>query len=660
MPTVRLAAFGGMQPRTSPRLLPDNGAISAENCKIQSGVLVPLYQPRHVYAPSKPMPPKAIYRARNGESAGWLTWPIDVDVVRVPLSADVESRYCWTGDGEPRMAEHTEAISGGDDDYPRVFFALGIPTPQAKPAVAVTGGTGTTITRFYGVTFFSEKGEESSISPISDSVSGKIDGTWTISNLAPFPLNSGTGTATHTGGVTTFTNGSSIPHWLRKDDPVVIAGKTVIVKEVVSPTVFKVEGDFSAATAWARVANWNITGMKRRLYRTAGTSGSWQLVSDDVGTSFIDELTDAQILGDELISEGWEPPPAGLRGLCVHASGALAGFVGNLLCLSEPLQPHAWPEAYRFSTDYPIVGITPFGSAIGVATEGNPYVADGVEPAAMSMPKYDGNAPCVSKRSVVSVGDGMLYASNHGLIYLSAAGVAPKPFTETWYTRDEWYPLNPSSMFCEFANGIVYCAYLTTRGESGILVFDTGVHLNVSLTVSDIYADQATGTVYLGMADGIYLYDPAEQSYPMQQSWRSKEFIFPTPCNLGAAKIDFTLAIDPATLLQLIAERETLTIKNQALLAAGGFFGAMNFAGYNKRGVNSSEAYFVPPIPPSNDVQFVLRVGKEVVFQKVVKNSKAFRLPAGIKYDHCSVEVSGQGAIDEIRLAETMDALRIA
>lgn len=656
MAAIRMTAFGGMQPRTSPRLLPDLGAQHAENVKMQSGDLVPLNQMRIVYTPSKPLPPKTIYRARNGQSAGWLTWPVDVDVVRAPLPADVESRYYWTGDGEPRMAEHTEAISGGSDDYPHAFFAQGVPRPQDKPAVAPSGGTGTTVTRFYAVTFFSEKAEESGLSPISDSTTGKVDGTWALTNLAAFPVNSGTGTASHSGGVTTFTNTGA--HWLRKGDPVTLLGNQVKVSEVVSPTVYKVLGNYSAATGWARVANWNTTGMKRRLYRTTGTLGSWQMVHDDVGTNYNDTLTDSQILGDELISEDWDPPPAELRIIGVHASGALVGFVGNRLMFSEPLQPHAFPAKYSLSTDYPIVGGAVFGSSIAVGTEGNPVVFDGVEPGSITPNKIEGLYPCVSKRSCVSVSDGMIYASNHGLIYVGAAGV--RVYTEAFYTRDEWLPLNPSSMICEYTNGRLYCSYETAIGESELLVFEPGLLTLAAVRASDLYADQSTGALYIGTDEGVFLFDPEEQSYPMPASWRSREIVFPQPVNLGAAKIDFKVAIDPAVLTQLIAEREALTAQNAAMLAAGGFFGAMNFAGYNERGVNSSEAYYVPPIPPSNDVLFVLRIGDKVVFSRVVSDSKAFRLPSGIKYDHCSIEVSGQGVINEVRIAETMSGLKVA
>lgn len=655
MPTPLIfRAFSGMLPKISSRLLPDNAARQAQNVKLQSGELRPINGPRLAYLPDKTMPPLTIFRARNGAIAyGWFSWPFDVDVVRAPLSVEVESRFYWTGDGEPRFARYSDAVSGGGDNYPYAYFALGIPTPTAKPGVAPSGGTGSNVTRFYCYTFFSRFGEESAPSPLSDETVGKIDATWAISGMTAFPTNGNSGTAAFSAGYTTFTNSASAPTWLRVGDQIVISSQVVTVTEVPAAHQFKVLGDYSAALSWTRKAPWNVTGMKRRLYRTTGTTGAFQLVHDDVGTTYNDTLTDAQIMGDELISADWELPPVGLKGLSVHSSGALVAFVGNQLYASEPFQPHAWQRVT--STDYPIVGLAVFGSEVAVATEGNPYIVSGVEPASMTPDKIDGMYPCVSKRSVVSVGEGAIYASNHGLIYVGQGGV--KVFTDSFYTRDEWSPLNPPSMVSEYTNGRLYIAYRTTLGESGILFFDGALHFSYGLDVDELYADQTTGDLYIGDAEGISLFD-SPISYPLVSNWRSKDVVLSTPCNLGAAKIDFKVAIDPATLAALIEQREQAISNNEALLATGGFFGAMNFAAYNELGVNDSIAYYVPPIPPSNEIQFVLRNGDDVIFQKVVRDTKAFRLPAGVKYDSVSVEVSGQGTVYEIRLAETMQGLK--
>ena len=222
MPTPLIfRAFGGMLPKISRRLLPDQASAATQNFKVQSGELRPMCGSYVIYEPGKPMPPLAIYRARHQGAAGWFSWPYDVDVVRAPLSSEAESRFCWTGDGEPRFARFSDAVAGNDDDYPKNFFALGIPAPTTKPTVTPSGGSGSNVTRFYCYTFFSQFGEESGISPISDETINKIDATWAVSGMDAFPANSGTGTAAFASGQTTFTNAASAPTWLRVGDQVV-------------------------------------------------------------------------------------------------------------------------------------------------------------------------------------------------------------------------------------------------------------------------------------------------------------------------------------------------------------------------------------------------------------------------------------------------------
>jgi hypothetical protein len=137
---IRITPFAGMQPKIGARLLPNEAAQSAMNVKLQSGELRPLRNPSHIYTPVSPKtnPAMSIFKARNGvSSSAWFSWPDDVDCVRVPLSIDVESLFCWTGDGIPKMATYTKAVSGGADNYPLAAneIALGIPAPQTAPTV---------------------------------------------------------------------------------------------------------------------------------------------------------------------------------------------------------------------------------------------------------------------------------------------------------------------------------------------------------------------------------------------------------------------------------------------------------------------------------------------------------------------------------------------
>lgn len=653
---LRLTTFQGLRPRTNPRLIGDSAAQVASNCNLQNGVLSPVKRPANVYVPSKPLPVVSMFKAVDGGSSAWMTWPYDVDAVKMPMPAGVAARFAWTGDGEPRWGKYANITNGGGNDYPSQYYALGIPNPTAKPTATPSGGTTNTVTRFYCYTFFSQDGEESGPSPASDAASGYTDATWAIANMQAFPANSGTGTAAHSAGVTTFTNAASAATWLRAGDEVVIDGDTLVVSETPAADSFKVPGDYSAATSWARKAPWNTTNMKRRLYRTAGTAAAYQLVHDDVGTSYNDNLSDSAIMGDELISDGWKPPPAGLKGLIVTASGSLAGFMNGEIRLSEPYQGHAWPDAYIYRTAPDIVAIAPMGSAIGVGTEGVPYVLIGSDPAAMASVPANSPYPCLSKRSMVSDGGGVIYSSAAGLIRLDQSA-QPTVFSEPWFDPKAWDKKVPSSIVCAVAPGRLYAAY-QADGRRGVMVFDMAIGELVENSVEavDIYVDEATAEAYISDTDGISAMLGGE--YTAQLVWRSKEFVLPKPENYGAAKVRFSAAIDEELADSIIAEIAAAIAFNETILATGDLGGQFNYSGYNTRRWNGSMMRVVPELPPSNTVTFTLFADGAERYTKVLTSDAPFRLPSGYLAGRVSVQVSSACEITGIEMAGNMIELQ--
>jgi hypothetical protein len=101
--------------------------------------------------------------------------------------------------------------------------------------------------------------------------------------------------------------------------------------------------------------------------------------------------------------------------------------------------------------DYPVVGLGVYGASLVVLTKGSPYVISGSHPDSMSAEKVELDQACVSKRSIVSMGGGVIYASPDGLMYVGAGG--SKILTEGWYTRDEWQALNPSTITGRWTDG---------------------------------------------------------------------------------------------------------------------------------------------------------------------------------------------------------------
>jgi len=649
MAGIRIVPFLGMLPRTAERLLGDGSAVDATNVNLSSGEIRSIKRPLLVNTPAISGPWLSVYRAEHNDAQVWMAWAVDVDIVRAPLPPAAEPRYYWTGEGPMRFARFS--------DLPGTGFSVGTPRPLAAPSVSVSGGTGIDATRVYAYTFYSALGEESGESPASALTTGKVDGSWSISGMDAFPANAGTGTAAHSGGVTTFTNTGN--HWLRVGDEVVIAGQTVAVSAVTSNTVFKVPGNFSAATAWARKALWNTTGMKRRLYRSAGSSGNFQLVHDDVGTGYTDTKTDAQILGDELISQSWEPPPANLQGLIALPNGSLAGFFDNQLCYSEPYQPHAWPIEYRRATDHEIVGIQSYGTTVVAATAGTPYVATGVEPASVTLETVDKVWPCLSKRSMVSIGDGVLYATSHGIAYVGMGGATI--WTEAFFTRTEWEPLAPRSMVSAVSHGRVYVRWIGEEGDKGVLVFAPS-EANFGLTLlsavpDELYSDPRNGKLYLVDASGISQFDAGIGSR-IDYSWKSKEYHLSTPLNLGAAKVDFVSEMSEADYAQALAEFQAAKAANAALVTGYRGVGALNALPIGGGMLNGSNIRNIAPVDAAG-LTFTLYCDGAAVFSRtLVSDQSAFKLPAGFKTDNVAVGLTGSIRVKSVKLAETMLGLK--
>lgn len=662
MPSLKISPFLGMQPRSSDRLLPDGMAVLAENVNLTSGDIRPLRSPKLAQATATYT---SVYRADSGSSETWLNWAIDVDVARAPLSSDVDQRYYWTGDGEPRYSTLSNLVASESSNIANAnantVYSLGVPAPTTAPSVTASGGTGSAVTRFYCYTFVTALGEESAPSPPSTELSGKIDDTWSIgatTALQAFPVSSGTGTASHSSGVTTFTNGSSALHWLRVGDEVVISGNTLTVTAIPTSSSFKVAGDYSAATTWARKQAWNTTSMTRNLYRTTGTTGAWQLVAQNVGTTYSDSALDSAILGDDLISSGWEPPPTGLHSLGVLPNGAMYGLVGSLVCFSEPFQPHAWPTSYQLGMDYNGVGADNFGSTLVVATKGTPYVVNGVEPASATAERVDMNWPCLSKQSVCSVGDGVIYATNYGMAFVGNGG--PRIFTDSYYTKIEWEVLNPDTMHAAANQGRVHISYEDDDGAYKMLVFNTDGSLTTATLHSLLlYSDQRDGQLYITGESGLYQY--AENTgFGQNWSWRSKTWFVPPPLNFGAVRIDFVggaSAADTAAQAVIIAAVVSANTTYISTYGRKGGFGGSAFGTTSYVGGSGTTGL---PASTAENLTFTYYVDDEVIYSSpVYSDRKSFHLPSGYLGDTFAIQLTGNvSRVMSVKLAGTLLGLK--
>lgn len=210
------------------------------------------------------------------------------------------------------------------------------------------------------------------------------------------------------------------------------------------------------------------------IYRTATASSGatdYQFVKEiAIGVTSTTDSVRQAALGELIPSIGWIAPPADMRGLKMMANGIAIGWSGDkTICFSEPFQPHAYPAKYRITTDSPIVGIGVFGQSAVILTKAYPYLVSGVSPESMTMSKLPIEQSCVSKRSIVDTGGGILYASPDGLVLISSAGV--RLATESVLSQEQWQEYSPSSIHAYYHENR-YHGYYNYGGTVRAFIFD--------------------------------------------------------------------------------------------------------------------------------------------------------------------------------------------
>lgn len=171
MPAVKLAAFGGEQPRIVPRLLPPVGAQSAIDARLDNGALGPYRGPTNITSITPGVDPfGTIYL----HGVTWLGFPGTVNAAPGPVDTD---RLYYTDGTKPKLR-----IDGS------TTYNLELPAPTAAPTATLGGsGTGDVTTRIYAYTFVTSLGEESEPCPVSNEINWQAGNTVTISGIQNAP-----------------------------------------------------------------------------------------------------------------------------------------------------------------------------------------------------------------------------------------------------------------------------------------------------------------------------------------------------------------------------------------------------------------------------------------------------------------------------------------
>jgi len=605
---------------------------------------------------------KTIFRMSDGVSDYWLSWLTDVNCVRSQIAGDTDNRIYWTGDNEPRTTNLTKAITGGGV-MPDSCFVLGVSAPLDAPTVTPSGGVGAATSRAYVETFVTPWGEESAPSPVSAVTSGKVDDTWALSALNAAPINTATITAaSHASGIVTLTT-TSTKH-LRAGEEIThasILGMTDLngnfpVKEVIDATHYTIllntAQTYTSGGTWSRVAPHNTSGMTRRIYRTL--DGEYFFVAElPVGTTtYNDTIADAD-LGEPIPSVGWVMPPADMKGMIVLPNGYNAAISGNEIVFSVPWQPHAWPIGYRLPCEFEPVAIGSYGSSIVVGSKGLPYVITGTDPSGLSMEETELTEPCLSALGMVDVGVGVIYPSPNGLAFVGAGGA--KVVTEGIFSRDEWLPLKPDTLRCDYHNGLVLGWHDLNADARLGFIFDptTKAFTTTSVPISTSYVDEETNNLYVVEGAVIYQWD-AHPYNSLPFDWKSGIDVS-KPVNYSIAKIDGDF--DGVSLLNDAVAADTAY--NDVVLTSGVTDGELNGSMLNEYALNGSllRGGSIAEYT-SKSLRLTLYADGEEKYSRAIENDTSFSLPAGFKSGVLEFRLSGNIPVHGLYVAQSARELR--
>lgn len=411
---------------------------------------------------------------KYGDTGFWFEFANDANAVEGPIASDTETTTYFTGDGDPAMT-YASIATGGAAPFPSNRYRLGVPAPDAAPTINKSGTP----------------------DPEDDNLDSRVYVVTYVSARGE--------------------EGSpSLPTAIID----VQAGENVELTNIpVGPS-----GAYNIAT--------------KRIYRTSTASGDTSYlfvgeipVSQD---TYTDSLA-SEYLGEVLPSLEWYEPPSGMIGLTGLANGVMAGFEGKELYLSEPYLPHAWP--YRITMDRPIVGLVGVSGGVIVATDGEPVIVAFTHPSAASQIEIETPRACISKRSMVDMGEYAVFATGDGLVAVDGSGRAPF-ITENVIDRYDWQRFNPETIHAYRKENWYIAFYQGVDGNKGFAITAQGdVFLELDFYADAGFTDKKTGDLYLVVAGNIVKWDDDEANL-LTYVWHSGDVLLPKPMNMSLARVE--------------------------------------------------------------------------------------------------------------------------
>jgi hypothetical protein len=591
MAVLRIQGFSGNVPVSGDRSLPDNFAVDSVNTWLYGGELRGIRPPELLQTVNTTT--RKVLRIPKRTVGGDPAFPTTIpppsylgdslwkqftdpftDILRGQLIEDSYERYyfCSPTTG-PMFNTYARMLTGLPD------YRLGVPGPNNviaadgsnpdRPTISVSGGAAPTTTRAYTYTWVNEFGEESAPALPATFSGGNANGIWTIGNIKQPPAPA-----------------ANQPAWSKKYLYRTLSGESG------QTTYYRVTEVALATTSYA----------------------------DDTS-----KITDA-ILANNLTLEStsWQQPRTDLQGWIAMPNGFLIGFKGSDIYMSEAYHWHAWPEEYKYAVETPVVGLGVIGQTCVVCTQGYPASVTGTKPATCTFTKATADEPCLSRGSIVSTPQGVVWASHNGLVLVGPNGI--QNVTQQLITRQEWIRDYAPQWLraARYQNGYLALRMIPTTGGIQTAFYLDASDLKVALTelsdfdtVRNLQNDFWSGEVFVIDDVGrINRWDPPTDNL-MPVRWRSKEFQYPFQENFGAYAI---------------------------------YWDDARYSNYN---------YGTSIMPTTEKVRFRVFADRRLVYdQPVPKNGRPIRLPSGFKGDIWQFEIKARAPVYTMHVASTMKELK--
>lgn len=603
MPTISANSFSGMAPLIDPRKLPDQGAALAQWVKFDGTDIRAWRDPVAIdydtgsgsdIGPSG-LTITRLFRFTVLTTSGafsarrWLAWEglRAIDPVPSPIPADQYSRLYWTEGGAEMKVCSSPTMSQTLGATPGVRL-VGIPAPIERPTATAVDDSAATSAQPLEITNAKPAVVTFSANPFTEGQQVQITITTpadaTAQNMRE--LSGKTFIATGVTATQLTLTGSDTSAYSDFVDPgaALISAvfsesdfeDRVYVFTLVSDwgeegppsppseivTVRRDGGKATVTLTWARPNGYDHI-MTMRVYRTlSGEDGTRFFFVKDVPftgggpgspviVQFEDDVQPIKI-GELIPSTEWTAPVIGMFGLLAMPNGYMIAFKGNTVYACEAYQPQAWPDRYRKTLEFEVVGAAAMGQSAVIATSGRPYLATGSDPASLTVQDLPVDAPCISARSIVSIGAGVVYATYDGLVLITPAGA--RLVTQNVLTKQQWASVWSGQMQAGFHDGR-YIVFSQSDAFPSFSMRPDGDDIQY-VTFPGLYGracatDTANDTLCFITRDGSGFYrrlmrfDGALTLH--SYTWRSKVYTLSAPCNFSVAQVfasDYPVAIN--------------------------------------------------------------------------------------------------------------------